>query len=623
MKWEFRVPPPDGGRDYGDAAGFAFNEGLRVFTREVAQNAGDAKLDDEGSIDLELSVIELTGAHLADFLEEINWDDLRPHLEAARDLDEAVQTSHAIKEGLHSLDSGTLHLIRVADYRTTGLLGDERGKSRFAAVMRNTLDSDKGKQTAGGSFGLGKSVMWASSRFSLVLSCSNLSESYQGLSENRTIGRLELPWHSIHGAEFAGPAWLGRRDDATSNAESHWATAEETDHLQLARPPGRSGTSFLIVAAYDTSGEATTIDQMADELERGLVDSFWPSMVDRPESGPLMNAVVRVERNGQEVDRRVVDPREHAPARVELLERHYAGNYSDELVEYGDTVLRRPILQVPRKKDQTESEQDHDAALLVGLADPTNPSDEPLNRIAYMRGKLMVVKEVPVRGLPVGAPSFHAIVLAGSAAAEGSDDIDARAAEIFLRAAEPPEHNDWKATSKVTNVYARGAKTNLRTFFGNVQSEIRSLLSPTDRRPDDGPEALKELLQIVMPPPSGERKPRVSKVSGEVNSDGAWEVTVTVTCPPDPKTQSWSLVPELRFAVQSGAGIKVPWAKLQAGRNCEIDSSGRLRSVAGKKTIEFTGLSDVTNHPADSTDAVVQVALAKVTNLGVSNQGGE
>ncbi|MFZ4434773.1 MAG: transcriptional regulator, partial [Microthrixaceae bacterium] len=220
-------------------------------------------------------------------------------------------------------------------------------------------------------------------------------------------------------------------------------------------------------------------------------------------------------------------------------------------------------------------------------------------------------------------PSFHAIVLAGSAAAEGSDDIDARAAEIFLRAAEPPEHNDWKATSKVTNVYARGAKTNLRKFFENVQSEIRSLLSLTDRRPDDGPEALKELLQIVMPPPSGERSPRVSKVRGFVESDGAWTVSVEVTCPQGPETQSWSFTPELRFAVQSGAGIKVPWSALQPLQNCESDGDGRLRTVAGGTSVEFTGSSAVNDHPAESTDVVVKVSLAKMTRLATSKRGGE
>ena len=67
------------------------------------------------------------------------------------------------------------------------------------AVVRNILDSFKG-DNAGGSYGLGKSVMWACSQFGLVLINSNLSVAQDGKREGRFIGRLDLPWHRLTGS---------------------------------------------------------------------------------------------------------------------------------------------------------------------------------------------------------------------------------------------------------------------------------------------------------------------------------------------------------------------------------------------------------------------------------------
>ena len=111
---------------------------------------------------------------------------------------------------------------------------------------------------------------------------------------------------------------------------------------------------------------------------------------------------------------------------------------------------------------ELHGQKEHDAVLLVALADDVEDSAEPVNTVAYMRGSRMVIKETAVRGLPVGSRPFRALVLAGEAA---SDDEDAVIAERFLRAAEPPEHNNWVVTRKVTDAYPRGAKTALDEFF--------------------------------------------------------------------------------------------------------------------------------------------------------------
>jgi RNA polymerase primary sigma factor len=607
LEWFFRPEPADGGRNYGDAAGFAFNEGLRVLTREVGQNAGDAKLETTDTVRLELSVIELTGKHLQRFLEAIRWDQLKPHLEAACALEERVQVAHAIKPGIDQIESGSLTVLRIADFGTSGLLGAEQGVSRFAAVMRNTLDSNKTGDTAGGSYGLGKAVMWASSRFGLVLAASNLSEPLEGRTTNRLLGRLELPWHDVEEGgetnEYAGPGWLGAHDGSTT--VSAWADDETLEILRLDRPADTTGTSFLVVGVHDTSGEAETIAEMAAELERGAAEAFWPAMVARPDGEPLLEVVVKAERNGKTESERVVDPRSIVPAKVAALESHYLGDTVDELVEPGDVVVRRPLLTVPaRTGTNAHPEKDHDVVLLVRLAEPTDDSAE-INRVAYMRGKLMIVKEVPVRGLPVGARPFHAVVLAGEAA---EDDEDSRIAEVFLRAAEPPEHNDWRLTRKVKDVYQRGAKAKLDSFYQDVLKEIRELLSTRVDQRADGPDSLKELLVLSTSPPARLPKPRVTALSGSVDAEGAWNVEATVRLPQRPAAARWQFAPKLRFATDSGAAVGVKWETLEGVDRCSVDG-GIVVSDPKARTLRFRGTTAPESQPVDAEKAAVTLAV--------------
>ncbi|MEI5032298.1 hypothetical protein RB201_03465 [Streptomyces sp. S1A(2023)] len=152
---------------------------------------------------LRFTLHEFTGEKLADFLAAIQWDDLYKHYEAViQGRDQKVTRS--VRAGLRDLhERDRLVLLRVDDYNASGLTGDEYDDSRYAAVVRRTLDSHKSGATAGGSYGLGKATLWGASRLGMVLINSTLSEAYEGRTERRVVGRLELPWRRI-GDERAG-----------------------------------------------------------------------------------------------------------------------------------------------------------------------------------------------------------------------------------------------------------------------------------------------------------------------------------------------------------------------------------------------------------------------------------
>src|SRR5262249_12365676 len=159
----------------GNAAGFAFDVDMETLGRETGQNSLDEILDGQDTVTLEYTVIELTGKELASFRRALKFDDdLLPHLEAAGGGQQKAST--VIRSTLEQIEKDDrLLLIRVADYNATGLIGPEYGTGRFMAVCRNTLDSQKADETAGGSYGLGKATMWAASGIGLVLANSKLS----------------------------------------------------------------------------------------------------------------------------------------------------------------------------------------------------------------------------------------------------------------------------------------------------------------------------------------------------------------------------------------------------------------------------------------------------------------
>jgi hypothetical protein len=612
FRWYWRRDPPDGGRTYGDPAGFAFPPGLRSLARECAQNSSDAKLETEPTAVLEFTAIELMSEPLELFKRAINWEELKPHLLAAVENVDRAQAAQSILPAIEMIDNGCLQLIRVADEATTGLTGDEFGKSKFVAVMRNTLDSDK-SETSGGSFGLGKATMAACSRIGLVLSCSNLVEPHENKRLGRVIGRIGLPWHELipGNGGYAGPGWLGEFDEQRGTTVSCWGNETLMQDLFLSRDASCTGTSFLIVAAYDNSGQAMTIEEMASELECGVAESFWPAMVGNSDKEPRLHARVRAMRNYDVVLDNYVDPAHYFPAKVEMLRRYYGDETVDSINEFGDVAMSPAILAVPPKVAGTgqHGKTEHDAILLVTHADDAGESSEPINTVTYMRGSRMVVMEKKVTGLAVGALPFHALVLAGEAAIE---DEDAVIAERFLRAAEPPEHNNWLATQKVTNNYdPRLAKQTLGQFMRAVQDRIREIVSTPLVVQSDGPDALRELLRLKTSSVRQEKQPKVKTAGGSIRADGSWRVWATITVPRRDDGRVWVFDPIVRFASDSGPAVSVAWKELRGANQCIAVSGRSIMADSTARTVRIEGETVPDSQPVNGKFASIQMDVAK------------
>jgi transcriptional regulator with XRE-family HTH domain len=607
LRWYWQPTPSDGQRVLGDPAGHVFELKPKTVVRETGQNTLDELLEGEPTVEIEYTIIELEGEDAQAFLATLGFDsDLRGHLEAcAREKDR--KHAAVIAAGLKQLDrDGRLRLIRIADYGANGLTGPEFGKGRFTAVCRNTLDSFKG-DNAGGSYGLGKATMWTSSWMGVVLTNSTLAIPEGEISDNRFFVRAELPWHQDdEGEEWNGPGWLGEWDQERQCTRSYAGNATLAADLLVGRDGDRPGTTFLIVGAYDPSGEADEdLDSLAATLREEVAENFWAAMVARGERPSRLRAVVRTQRGQEQLSEQVVDPSDYVRPMVETLEKHYAEDRADSLAETGDVIAVPARLAVPERHEPDPHDSfDHEATLLIAQTDEPADSDS-INRVVYLRGNNMTIKDFKLTALPLGARQFHAILLAGVAA---GDTAAHRRAEKFLRAAEPPAHNKWQGTPDLTSRYVRGGAKAIKDFEQRIKEAIKDAVRDRGGGDDDGPEPLKELLRLV-PPPERHTRPRVKTLKSALDSDsGAWMVEAVVSVPSGSR---WSFVPALRFGTESGPAIAVGWQNVDAVKRCAA-VDGHLLTDNGARTVVFRATSDPQTYPVRVERARARLDLGKI-----------
>ncbi|MGW2009386.1 transcriptional regulator [Streptomyces nigrescens] len=615
VRWYHRPGHDDGGREFGNAAAFAFEADLEVLTREATQNSLDERdRRNDRPVRVRYTLHELTGDILARFRSAIRWDDLQPHYEAAAAQDQKV--GRVISAGLHEMvERDRLVLLRIDDYNANGLTGDDYEDGRFAAVVRRQLDSLKSDMSAGGSYGLGKATLWATSRLGLVLMNSTLSEPHEGRSRRRVIGRLDLPWREVDGRRFAGPAWLGQPDPGAENTEvvrSWWADEDTVEGLHLTREDDEPGTSFLIVGAHDVaslaeagqdhegsaSEDEDSLERMHQRLVQALGRNFWAAMTSGGESHPLLEASVRTLRNGVEhIEEERVDPQVHQPARSRALQAFLAGTTVDRLTEAGQVALTTVRLKLPERKGLVGTAGEHRAVLLVTDAADV---DGRINHVTAMRGNRMTVKTSRVPGLPVGTNPFQAVLLAGRAA--GEDAPFAAEAEEFLRASEPPEHNKWSQTEELRMSYSPSAHRRIAAMTWEINKAVHQLVAISKKEKPGGTGNVSRRLKISGKPAVKARgattPPKLDELEAVIDSSRAWQITAVVKVAPG--VESWAMNPVAKLEVRSGPRPSVGWAELTAVSGCEL-VDGVLHFAPGTRRAVFRGVTDVSTHPVRAT----------------------
>lgn len=578
--WIFDELPPSGARRGDDPAQHAFRPDLATFVREVIQNANDQAL---AAPTVSFTARTLEGDVFTTFARAIAWPELTAHLRATAD----TRTGARLNRMLGEIErTRRLPVLCVEDRNTVGLTGDEDDpQSHFRALCKDTLFSHKREASAGGSYGLGKSVLWAFSGVRTVLFGSRLADDPKGHSSPRLIGRAELPSHRVDDTSYVGSGWLGaiaQLPGGRTRAESVWGTdaARLLDALGIPRS-NASGTTILVVAVRDPTEDdedeesTRTPQRMLARIGGHASAEFWPAMLRARD--PLV----------VQVDGHTIAPRHDPLAAAFCACLDGLADAVDVPRNDGDIALRTLTIEIPRRRDETRSVL-AEVDLIVRLAEA---ADRPgVGRIAAFRGPGMIVRHWDATRLASALRPFHAVLRCGRARGETEQDL---ALERFLRAAEPPGHDDWIATVAIKDEYIRGAQAALTQLHDRVMKALRELLAPSAQAGVGGPDRLRRRLAITPKPArsSGAAAVGFGALAAELR-DGRWCFEGEIR--PRARSLRWTTELAVRQVGEDGSlGDDVPIASLELVEGAATSSlaHGRARvdASASGAVVSFRG----------------------------------
>lgn len=589
LHWVFDPSPPSGARQGGLATAHVIEPELDKFVREVLQNARDQHIDDE-LVRVHFALHRLDGEYRDRFLDSMGWDELEPHLEGAAS-EGGITIGPQLEQALRDTRDHPLLVLRVDDSGTRGLTGgeDEPG-GNFNALTRNTLVTSEDGRLRGGSFGLGKSVLWRFSSLSTVLFSSRVQDKPRW--RFRLFGRSELPFHQTNGSvSWAGPGWFGREEELGSGqrrAISGWdeQVEEPARKIYLDRPAQLgTGTSIVVVGFFEPLLENP---RELEETALGLMESttrwFWPSL---DPARPALQVDVRVYDNDSELYSATagigseVEPFQEARIHHDLVET---------VSTPGEVAKRTLPFRIPAR---ATGGGEVEAALTLRLRLAGTVDSPPLqNHVALVRGSGMVVRYRPVR-IPLGDHSYHAVLYAGLA--RGTTDADI-AMEEFLRASEPPSHNDWTpGTDRLRHEYRRGAQARLNGLWRELERSIADICEDRPSHTEQGPAKLAELFPVSGQGGGAQGRRgqfRVDRLDARFEDD-TWRLSGRVRRLTD-TVLPWSFNVVAWLDAETGPGEAVPVSELGVSHG-EVRRSGNgwqcdIPPDAGE--VMFAGVTD-------------------------------
>ena len=616
-EWRFRERAKQDGRSFGNAALYATPQEIDSLVRETGQNSLDAASESHGrrQVIMRYRLVELPNgsARREHFLKAIRWESgLKPHLDAvAKAQGKATNTAARVRSALDEMagQASTLWLLAVEDFGTRGLEGGEFDPNApYCALVRDSENSNKNNEGAGGSFGLGSKTLWACSDLLTVIFASE-PESEGG--RTRLIGKADLGFHEFEGGAthgYVGHGHLGRplENDA---AESHWIESRDAELLKrmcISRTcpvegASSTGTTALIVGFADPKADKQTAEGILGALERAVARNFWPAIVRRE-----LRVFLRHERGDQYAATDFeVNPEKHLPSFVDAFQKQEAGKLADSLQRAGDVVSVPVQHVVPATKSFVDTGVGHanvtaEARLVIRLSEATTPDYDLRDHVALIRGRAMVVKYVPKRNVTLGARPFHAVLAAGTLIAKSGHQ---KAAEEFLRFAEPPAHNDWDISNGIRARYVWGAGAKIRELFDEMVRKLKEFVGSSQESGEDVPDILRDIFRITDAgkPNQSSYKLLVPKlfISGDL-----LQLNAEVECPDSTGHLVRVMV---TFAPESGKGLEMRWTSLETSVGT-VDG-GKILVPRGSRRLQVSGTLESTISGMDLSRCAYQVSI--------------
>lgn len=252
MNWIFA---DNGG---GEESGF-HHAGVETFkgrqqslAREIIQNSLDARVDPNKPVKVRFEVVQLKRKSIPDV------DSLTSTFkQCAKYWSTDAKASKFFKEAEKLSLQPTIAALKIGDYNTSGLLGDDDDrKGNWFNLIRCSGSSSK-LSGEGGSFGIGKNAPFAASKMRVVL-----YSTYNSNGDHAFQGVARLVTHQVGKRKLQATGYLGLDNGNAIRSKSkipkEFRRSEE-------------GTD-VVVLGFDASAG------WENDLIRSVLDSFWPAI---------------------------------------------------------------------------------------------------------------------------------------------------------------------------------------------------------------------------------------------------------------------------------------------------------------------------------------------------------
>jgi hypothetical protein len=263
---ELRFPELRGGPVQGlnDAGVENFQGAIDVYlSRECGQNTTDAHRPEIETVRLDFDRIHIKRSDIPGF-EELGLT-LRSCLERWGDKEKEREF---FENALELWGETDIPVLKISDYGTTGLTGtDSNEKGRWFALVKSQGVSNK-EDTAGGSFGIGKSSPFAASRFRTVFygtRTTNDAVALQGVSR--------LVTHKNPGGKLTqGVGFIGQYDpDGGEGGEPIFRAVRDESSIPKIFRRTEAGTDIWVIG-YRSGREWSA------NLISSILTNFWPAI---------------------------------------------------------------------------------------------------------------------------------------------------------------------------------------------------------------------------------------------------------------------------------------------------------------------------------------------------------
>ncbi len=363
-----------------------FSGGYYHLAREIIQNAIDARKDSSIAVQVKFKSQSIPAKFfpgLKTYMEVIDF--CRASWDSHPEVIDFFNSAETI------LDKESISFLKISDYNTTGLLGDEKDKNKgWVGLIKSRGNSPK-REGQGGSFGIGKGAAFKASKLRTVFYSTYNTEGFR-----RFQGITELVSFEKNDKEHRGTGSFGTKKFGAIN-----------NPLEIPEFFQRKEKGLDIYLAGSSLN-----DNLESELIKSVLRNFWYAIF----RGELIVEVAEIKISKETLESLLVEHFENQPIK-DHIEPH--GNP----LTYYEAVIKgkyfRKVLPV-----------------IGEVSFYFHKTTNTLNHVAMIRKSHMVIYSKPYRH----PEAFAGVFICDNT--EGNEE---------LRKMEPPAHDKWDPERNESN----------------------------------------------------------------------------------------------------------------------------------------------------------------------------